>query len=207
MIGWRPATDGYTDSGAGAGTTHAAAHVTARTRCSRVRVGMTSTLSAGFAASGVADGPDAVHDAVRQALDGLSGSASFALVFPPATIGPDDGGRAGERRGVRRAVGGDVERRRHRFERGGAPPAAPPWRSATTSMSPSGSVKAPHTIRAARPGEPPRRPTPASTRERANPCCSCSTTRMRASTPSSSQGHTTSSAHAFGSPGAAPTRR
>ena len=50
---------------------------------------MTSTLSAGFAASGVADGPDAVHDAVRQALDGLSGSASFALVFPPATIGPD----------------------------------------------------------------------------------------------------------------------
>ena len=50
---------------------------------------MTSTLSAGFAASGVADGPDAVHDAVRQALDGLSGSASFALVFPPATIGPE----------------------------------------------------------------------------------------------------------------------
>jgi len=50
---------------------------------------MTSTVSAGFAASGVADGPDAVHDAVRQALDGLSGSASFVLVFPPATLGPE----------------------------------------------------------------------------------------------------------------------
>jgi hypothetical protein len=50
---------------------------------------MTSTLSAGFAASGVADGPDAVRDAVSAALDGLGRSASFVLVFPPATIGPE----------------------------------------------------------------------------------------------------------------------
>ena len=50
---------------------------------------MTSTLSAGLAATGVADGPDAVRDAVSEALDGLSRSASFVLVFPPATLGPE----------------------------------------------------------------------------------------------------------------------
>jgi hypothetical protein len=49
---------------------------------------MTSTLSAGFAASGVADGPDAVRDAVSAALDELGRSASFVLVFPPATLQP-----------------------------------------------------------------------------------------------------------------------
>ena len=58
-------------------------------RDARPRVEMTSTLSAGLAASGVADGADSVHDAVRQALDGLSGSASFVLVFPPATLEPE----------------------------------------------------------------------------------------------------------------------
>jgi len=50
---------------------------------------MTSTLSSDFAASGVADGPDAVRDAVAEALDGLTRSASFVLVFPPATLGPE----------------------------------------------------------------------------------------------------------------------
>jgi hypothetical protein len=50
---------------------------------------MSSTLSADFAASGVADGPDAVRDAVSQALEGLTRSASFVLVFPPATLGPE----------------------------------------------------------------------------------------------------------------------
>ena len=58
------------------------------------------------------------------------------------------------------------------------PPAAPLWRSTSTSTSASGSAKAPHTIRAAQPGAPPRRLSPASTRTRANPCCSCSTTRI-----------------------------
>ena len=51
--------------------------------------GMTSTLSADFAASGVADGPDAVRDAVAEALAGLTRSASIVLVFPPATLGPE----------------------------------------------------------------------------------------------------------------------
>ena len=50
---------------------------------------MTSTLSAGFAASGVATVHDAVRDAVGEALSGLGGSASFVLVFPPATLGPE----------------------------------------------------------------------------------------------------------------------
>jgi hypothetical protein len=53
------------------------------------RVEMTSTLSAGFAASGVATGPYAVRDAVSEALHGLSGPASFVLVFPSATLGPE----------------------------------------------------------------------------------------------------------------------
>ena len=50
---------------------------------------MTSALGAGFAASGVASGPDAVRDAVGEALDGLGRSASFVLAFPPATLGPE----------------------------------------------------------------------------------------------------------------------
>jgi hypothetical protein len=50
---------------------------------------MTSALGVGFAASGVAVGPDAVRDAVGEALDGLRRSASFALTFPPATLGPE----------------------------------------------------------------------------------------------------------------------
>jgi hypothetical protein len=49
---------------------------------------MTSVLGAGFAASAVADGPDAVRDAVGEALNGLGRSASFVLAFPPATLGP-----------------------------------------------------------------------------------------------------------------------
>ena len=50
---------------------------------------MTSALGVGFAASGVAVGPDAVRDAVGQALDGLRRSAGFVLAFPPATLGPE----------------------------------------------------------------------------------------------------------------------
>jgi hypothetical protein len=50
---------------------------------------MTSAVGADLAASGVGAGPDAVRDAVGQALGGLSGSASFVLVFPPATLGPE----------------------------------------------------------------------------------------------------------------------
>ena len=50
---------------------------------------MTSALGAGFAASGVAAGPDAVRDAVGEALDGLGRSASFVLAFPPATLEPE----------------------------------------------------------------------------------------------------------------------
>ena len=50
---------------------------------------MTSVLGAGFAASAVADGPDAVRDAVGEALNGLGRSASFVLAFPPANLGPE----------------------------------------------------------------------------------------------------------------------
>ena len=50
---------------------------------------MTSALGTGFAASGVAVGPDAVRDAVSEALAGLRRSAGFVLVFPPATLGTE----------------------------------------------------------------------------------------------------------------------
>jgi hypothetical protein len=65
MNGWRSAIAGYTADE------------------------MTSALGVGFAASGVAVGPDAVRDAMGEALDGLRRSAGFVLAFPPATLGPE----------------------------------------------------------------------------------------------------------------------
>jgi len=71
------------------------AHLTAPTWCAELlgaapRIEpMTSTLSAGFAASGVATGRDAVREAVGEALSRVDGTASFVLVFPPATLGPE----------------------------------------------------------------------------------------------------------------------
>jgi hypothetical protein len=71
-----------------------AGHDTARTWGCELRgapspIEMTSALGTRFAASGVASGPDAVRDAVGEALDGLGRSASFVLTFPPATLGPE----------------------------------------------------------------------------------------------------------------------
>ena len=69
-------------------------HLTAPARRSELRgalsgIEMTSALGAGFAASGVAAGPDAVRDSLREALDRLGRPASFVLAFPPATLGPE----------------------------------------------------------------------------------------------------------------------
>jgi len=51
---------------------------------------VTSALGAGYAADGIAVGPEGLRDAVGQALDGLRRPASFVLVFPPATVAPED---------------------------------------------------------------------------------------------------------------------
>ena len=145
---------------------------------------MTSALGVGFAASGVAVGPDAVRDAVGEALAGLGRSASFVLTFPPATLGPE---AAVEQATV---AASDV-----------------PWAGmssdgviAASAVVPSGCAAlvfddgvcvgvglgegASHDPRGA------ARQAAATAfagvdAEGANPCCSCSMTRMRASTPSS----------------------
>jgi hypothetical protein len=48
-----------------------------------------AATSAGFAASGVAEGPDAVRDAIGEALAALGRPASFVLAFPSATVGAE----------------------------------------------------------------------------------------------------------------------
>ena len=129
---------------------------------------MTSALGAGYTAAGVAVGPEAVRDAVGQALDGLRRPASFVLVFPPATLAPEAA-----------------------VEQAACAAADVPWAGMSsdgviassamvadgcaalafddTSTSASGSARAPHMIRAAPPGEPPPRRSPASTPEAGQP--------------------------------------
>src|SRR6188472_1961166 len=51
---------------------------------------VTSALEAGYTADGIAVGADAVREAVGQALGGLRRPASFVLVFPPATMAPEE---------------------------------------------------------------------------------------------------------------------
>jgi hypothetical protein len=51
---------------------------------------LTSALGAGYTADGIAVGADAVREAVGQARRGLRRPASFVLVFPPATMAPEE---------------------------------------------------------------------------------------------------------------------
>jgi hypothetical protein len=51
---------------------------------------VTSALGAGYTADGIAVGAGAVRDAVGHALRGLRRPASFVLVFPPATMAPEE---------------------------------------------------------------------------------------------------------------------